>query len=431
MALKHISTSQVELGMYIHGFQGSWLSHPFWRAHFIVTDDERLQTLRASRLDAVIIDTDRGADVTPREESRPGGIGTAPKAGTVRPSESRPYAAIPARTRPASSSAAFRSGPVPMAREFGNARHTADKARKVISKVFLEARHGKAPRLTDVAPVVEDIYASIQRNPYAFSGLMRCRAESEIVYQHMLSVSALMISLARQMKMSSDETRRAGTAGLLLDIGVSKIGIDLNSVGGRIDRIDPPAWQSHATIGHDLLEAAGDVPEEVLRVALRHHERLDGTGFPQGLAGNDIDVYSRMAAICDTYDHIVSGAFGEHGVDPADAIQTLMEMDGTFDTNVLARFVEALGIYPVGSFVLLRSERIAMVIDQAPAEPASPTVRAFYSLPARKHIAPKTIVLSNCYGEDSIIGVADLDGLSLPAPEDLREQLMLGRNRSD
>lgn len=425
MALKRISTSQVELGMYIHGFQGNWLSHPFWRAHFIVADEERLQTLRSSKLEAVIIDTDRGGDVPSRPERNP--AASEPPRAARRPA--RP-AAGPARSGSQPGSAAFRSGPVPVTREFGNARRTADKARKVVSEIFLEARHGKAPRVVEVAPVVEDIHASIQRNPYAFSGLMRCKSESEIVYQHMLSVSALMISLARQMRMTPDETRLAGMAGMLLDIGVSRIGVDLHAVDGRIDRIDPQVWQSHAAIGRDLLDAAGDVPDEVLRVALRHHERLDGTGFPGALAVSDIDVYSRMAAICDTYDHIVSGAFSDRSIDPADAMQALMQMDGAFDADLLSRFVEALGVYPVGSFVLLRSERIAMVIDQNPSEPGVPTVKAFYSLAARKPVPEKTIVLSNCYGEDSIIGVADLDGLGLPSPEELRERILMGKQRA-
>src|SRR3546814_8539639 len=110
----------------------------------------------------------------------------------------------------------------------------------------------------------------------------------------MLSVSALMISLARQLRMTPDETRLAGMAGMLLDIGVSRIGVDLGSVHGRVDRIDPQVWQWHASIGRDMLDAAGDVPEEVLQVELRHHERLDGTGFTPALAGSEIDVYSRM-----------------------------------------------------------------------------------------------------------------------------------------
>ncbi|MCJ2183404.1 HD domain-containing protein, partial [Novosphingobium sp. 1949] len=325
------------------------------------------------------------------------------------------------------------SGPTPIAREFGNARRVAGKAQKIISRVFIEARLGKVPRVADVAPVVEDIFASIQRNPYAFSGLMRCKAESEAAYHHMLSVSALMVSLARQMRLPPGEMRLAGMAGLLLDIGLSRVETGLDSVAraatGAIE--DAELLGRHCLVGRDMLAAAGDVPDEVLHVVMRHHERLDASGYPQALVAQDLDIFSRMAAICDTYDLIVSGAASGRAIDPAEAMHTLMGLHTALDEDILARFKEALGVYPVGSFVELRSRRIALVVDQSPSDPDLPTVRAFYSLETGKHIQGQTIALAQCFGEDGILGVADLDALDLPPAEDLREALLSGKERTD
>ncbi|SFF95788.1 HD-GYP domain, c-di-GMP phosphodiesterase class II (or its inactivated variant) [Novosphingobium sp. CF614] len=422
MTLKQISTSQVELGMFIHGFQGSWLSHPFWRARFLVTDEEKLQALRDSALDAIVIDTERGIDVVTRGEAPPPRGPAAPPETRARIQRREPAAAA----RPAPLAAPFpaqRPGSVAIVREFGNARHAAGQARKVISRIFLEARLGKAPRVTEVAPVVEDIHASIERNPHAFSGLMRCKTEIEAIYQHMLSVSALMVSLARQMKLSPQEVRLAGMAGLLLDIGVSRLELDAAKLARRLDAIEPELWHRHCYVGREMLAAADGMPDEVLHAVARHHELMNGSGFPQKLAGREIDIYSRMAAICDQFDLIVCGAMTGRTVDPAEALRMMMRMEGAFDDAILAGFREALGVYPVGSFVMLRSGRIAMVVDQDPSDPALPTVRAFYSAATGKHVAAKTIVLAHCYGEDAIAGVADMAGLDLPAPEDLRERL--------
>lgn len=424
MVLKRISPSQVELGMYIHSFQGSWFSHPFWRGKFLVEDEERRDTLRSSGLDALLIDTERGRDLAPKPEQT-----------VIAPSAPKPSAAERLRQRartPAAPAPLMRSGtasptasgPAPIAREFGNARLVAGRARKVISRIFLEARLGKAPRVAEVAPVVEDIHASIQRNPYAFSGLMRCKADCEAVYQHMLSTSALMVSLARQMRLPPSETRLAGMAGLLLDVGIGRVDIDLAGIAGKDTTADAELRGRHCIVGRETLGAAGDVPEEVLQVVTRHHEMLDGSGFPQGLVAQDIDVFSRMAAICDSYDLLVAGAVTGEQEDPATAMAMLMEMEGALDPLILAPFREALGVYPVGSFVRLRSERIAMVIDQDASDPALPTVRAFYSLQTGKHIRAQTIALAHCYGEDAIEGVADLASLDLPPPEEMRERLM-------
>ncbi|MEJ2456717.1 MAG: HD domain-containing phosphohydrolase [Novosphingobium sp.] len=313
---------------------------------------------------------------------------------------------------------------VDVAREFGNARRVAGQARKVISKVFIEARLGKAPRVAEVTPVVEDIYASIERNPYAFSGLMRCKSEMEAIYQHMLSVSALMVSLARQLGLSPQETRTAGMAGLLLDVGVSRLDIDPTTLAGGLKDIDADLWHRHCYVGRDLLAAAEDVPEEVLQSVVRHHELMDGTGFPQALTGQDIDLISRMAAICDRYDLLVSGAATGDAMDPAEAMRLMMGREGAFDGEILIRFQEALGLYPVGSFVRLRSDRIAIVIDQDPSEPTLPTVRAFFSIATGKHVKAKVIELANCFGEDAIAGIANLSELGLPPAEELREQLL-------
>ncbi|MCJ2186804.1 HD-GYP domain-containing protein [Novosphingobium beihaiensis] len=419
MALKQISTSQVEMGMFVHSFQGSWLNHPFWKARFLIEDEDRLLAVRGSALDGVVIDTDRGIDV-PRQDEAP------PRAPVLRPAlKARPP--MPAAQSPAAAPIRApipRTATVGVAREFGNARRVAGQARKVISKVFIEARLGKAPRVAEVTPVVEDIYASIERNPYAFSGLMRCKSEMEAIYQHMLSVSALMVSLARQLGMSPQETRTAGMAGLLLDVGVSRLEIDPMALAGGLKDIDEDLWQRHAYVGRDLLAAAEGVPEEVLQAVARHHEQMDGTGFPQGLDGRDIDLVSRMAAICDRYDLLVSGAATGDAMDPAEAMREMMGCAGAFDSEILARFQEALGVYPVGSFVRLRSDRIAVVVDQNPSEPALPTVRTFFSLATGKHAKAKVIELANCFGEDAIAGIADLTALGLPPAEELREQLL-------
>ncbi|PEQ12621.1 phosphohydrolase [Novosphingobium sp. PC22D] len=433
--LKRISPAKVELGMFVHNLEGSWFSHPFWKSRFLLNDAGDLATLRESALDAVVIDLRRGRDVTEACEEAPAKTEVSPRIGLhgrpQPPSPPRPQPARPASIKSAAfSSKRGTSGPVPFTREFGNAKLVHGKARKVISRVFLQARLGNVPGIAEVEPVVEDIYASIQRNPYAFSSLMRCKQDQEIAYRHALSVSAMMISLARQMKLSPSDTREAGMAGLLMDVGVARLDVDLQQHEGRYDSVDRDLWDRHTYLGHDLLRASDAISETVMRVALNHHEAMDGSGFPKGLVGNEIDLFSRMAAICNAYDHYLCGAIDGVGLDPASAIERMQAQSARFDTAILERFVETLGVYPVGSFVTLRSGRLAMVVDQDPTAPHLPTVRAFYSLERGRHVGAETIALSSCFGADAIVGVADLEGLDLPSPGKLRESLMSAALRS-
>lgn len=420
--LKRISTSEIELGMFIHKLEGSWFKHPFWKRRFLLDDPEMLETLRDSAVDEVIIDTSRGKSASglpgrgaqiisgPRNAGEPAPVPFLARRPVVAPVPQRPGFVRP----PAA---------MPVAREFGRAKRAAGDALRVVSKAFIQVRLGKGICTHDVEPVLDAVYASVQRNLYAFNGLLRCQTGNETVYRHSLAVSALMIALAKHMRMSPTDIRDAGMAGLLMDVGVGQLPVDLASVGGDYTLLRPDLREQHVVLGYTFLKAAGDIPPQVLRVILHHHERLDGSGYPQGIGGSEIDTLGRMAAICDVYDSRISSGEATGRLDPAEVIRELRGQPEKFDPDILERFVETVGVYPIGSFVRLRSERLAMVVDEDPADTALPTVRTFWSLPLGKRLKGETIALAHCYGEDAIEGIADLSGLDLPEIGKLRETL--------
>lgn len=412
--LKRITTDEVELGMFIHKLEGNWFSHPFWKRRFLLEDADMLSQLRDSEVGGVVIDTSRGRDAAGRARP-PCEIVSGPR-NAGRPVSRPQFAPVPQRPGFARAPAAM-----PIAREFGRARRAAGEAMRVLGKAFIEVRLGKAISAHDVEPVLDAVYASVQRNLYAFNGLLRCQSGNEPIYRHSLAVSALMIALAKHMKFSPGDIRDAGMAGLLMDIGVGQLPVDLASVGGDYMALRPDLREQHVILGYTFLKAAGDIPDEVLRAILHHHERLDGSGYPQGLSGAAVETLGRMAAICDSYDNFISGA---EQLDPAQAIVRLREQPEKFDAFLIERFVEAVGVYPIGSFVRLRSQRLAMVVDEDPADTSLPTVRTFWSLPLAKRLKGQTIALAHCYGDDAIEGVADLAGLDLPDLDTLREKLM-------
>lgn len=416
LMLKRVRTDELELGMFIHRLEGSWFKHPFWKGRFLLTSADRLERLLASEVETVIIDTDRGLGLRARAR------GSAAPYPSGRQGAPPPRAApLPLRSAP--------HGPVSTAQEFGTAQRGIARVGKVVSRVFLEARLGRAIGASAVEPVIEEIYASIQRNLYAFNGLLRCQQDSAYVYRHSLAVSALMIALARQMKLSPVDMREAGMAGLLMDIGVGQLSADLLATDGDYRSLAPDLLHQHVVLGHALLKAAGDMPDRVLNATLRHHERLDGTGYPHGLRAAGIDLFSRMGAVCDTYDNLVAGGGGKAPLDPAEAIRALEGMVGAIDGDVLNAFIATVGVYPIGSLVRLRSERLAMVIDEDPDDSALPTVRTFWSLIEGRRLRGETIALARCYGEDEIVGIADLSGLCAPNVEDLRAAILATATR--
>lgn len=432
--LKRIKVEEVTLGMYIQKLEGSWFKHPFWKSKFLLDDPSMLHDLQASDVEAVLIDVTRGKDVM-RAAPAPG---SAPAA---RPLGERPVPAarliadrLRQRTVPTvrdSSPADLRSvAPQSLSREFGLASRAAGNARKMVSRAFLEMRLGKTIRAATIEPVIEDIFASVQRNPHAFNGLMRCKRDSEHVYRHALAVSALMISLGRELRLSPDEIRHAGTAGLLLDVGVSHLAVDHEALGGDYTGLPESVFANHVALGHQSLLAAGGFPDEVLDVCLRHHERLDGSGYPERLSGSALATLDRMAAICDTYDTLVSDGAHHRGIDPASALASLSAQPEKFDAVMVKKLVDALGIYPIGSVVRLRTGRLAMVVGQSPSNAEKPVVRAFYSLTEQRAVKAEDIDLANCYGSDEIEATLDPAVAGIVDWPALRERLFSAAARA-
>ena len=413
--LKRISTSQVELGMFVHKLEGSWLKHPFWKTKFVLDDTETLQDLRDADIDGVVIDISKGLDVQPLRHAaapRPAPAQTAPQRRRFVP-PSTPAQFDFASTAPQST-----------AREFGHATKLAERGRKVVNKVFLQARLGKTIKAEAIEPVIEDIFASVQRNPHAFNGLMRCKQEHEYLYRHALACSALMISLGRELKLSPGELREAGMAGLMFDVGINQLPVDLAALGGDHRKLPIEIFARHTRLGHDFLLASG-MPQAVADAALHHHERNDGSGYPDGLLGGTIPLLSRMAAVCDAYDELASLGDELGAIDPGAVIERMAAMPGKFDPVVFDAFVRCMGSFPIGTIVELKSQQLAMVIDQDGTDYAKPTVRTFYSLVTGESVKSENIDLANCYGADEIVGLADLSWFEPEDVLELRQRMML------
>lgn len=419
--LKQIAVSDVELGMFVHKFEGGWFDHPFWKAKFLIEDEDKLAAIRDSRVCTVVIDTARGRDVG----------GPSPQAGG--PSSGQAPAPANARVKSIKQRTAAQlapAQPVSMSQEVETARAIADQARDKLGKTFIAARLGKALDVRKVEPVVSDILASVRRNPQAFSGLMRCKLKNEQIFRHALSVSALMVALADRIKLPPQDIHNCGLAGMLLDIGINYLPAGSEPPCGNYRNIEDRIWKNHVMLGYRALQNDGALPQLVLDACLQHHERMDGKGFPQGLPGDQIAPVARMAAICDSFEFLLTGSDGKRRLDPAAAIAAMRAQSGAFDEDILRLFIETVGLYPVGAFVVLHSSKLAMVIDEDRKDPMRPVVQAFYSLEAGERILPHRIALAEGNDNERIVGIADLAGLDLPEDEQLRELVFLSAYRN-
>ncbi|WP_281728971.1 HD-GYP domain-containing protein [Pseudomonas sp. Tri1] len=270
-------------------------------------------------------------------------------------------------------------------------------------KMFNQARMGASIELHGVSQLISTITHSITRNPHALISLARLKSINEYTYMHSVAVSGLMIGLARQLNLSEPNVQEAGLAGLLHDIGKMAIPQKILDKPGKLTREEFLTIYQHPELGEQILLNNRQISASVLDVCLHHHEKLDGTGSPHKLVGEQISLFGRMAAICDVYDAVTSDRPYKRGWGPADAMHKMASWEGHFDPVIFQAFVKYMGIFPIGSLVRLESGRLAVVMEQSDASLLKPKVKVFFSTQKKASIPHEIIDLSDKKCADRII----------------------------
>jgi putative nucleotidyltransferase with HDIG domain len=384
--LKKISVEHVRLGMHLHAFCGSWLEHPFWRTKFVLTDPNDITQIVESSIKEVWIDASKGLDVPSDEVTE--------EAENVTPEQAAP--------------------PKPLVQEKVSFNDEVKRAAKICAKgkeavisMFQEARMGKAVDAEAAMPLVEEISNSVMRNPGALISLARLKTADDYTYMHSVAVCALMIALARQLQLSEEDTRAAGMAGLMHDLGKAMMPMAVLNKPGKLTEAEFAVIRTHPEEGYKLLLTASGVNEVTKDVCLHHHEKIDGSGYPKGLNGETMSLFAKMGAVCDVYDAITSNRPYKAGWDPAESIKRMAEWTGHFDATVFQAFVKSLGIYPTGSFVRLDSGRLGVVIEQGEKSLLKPKVKVFFSSKSQAYIKPEIIDLGRPGVHEKIAGRED------------------------
>ncbi|WP_405119855.1 HD-GYP domain-containing protein [Pseudomonas leptonychotis] len=385
--LKCIAVADVRVGMYIHEFCGSWMDHPFWKSKFLLESEKDLLRIKASSISELWIDISKGLDVE---------VGAASASAEEVAAQTNAKLMAVVQNPPV-----IRS--VSMDDELQRAVKLCANAKAAVISMFSDARMGQALQFEQAGELVEEISDSVMRHPNALISLARLKNADEYTYMHSVAVCALMIALARQLGLEDVQVREAGLAGLLHDIGKMAISNEILNKPDKLTDREFATMRNHPMAGSHMLIESKQVSALVLDVCLHHHEKMDGSGYPHRLAGEQISLYARMGAVCDVYDAITSDRAYRKGWDPAESIRKMAEWKGHFDPVVFQAFVKTVGIYPVGSLVRLESGRIGVVMEQQTKSLLMPKVKVFFSAKSKAPIEQEVIDLSKLVGRDKIV----------------------------
>lgn len=392
--LRKIRTNQLEPGMFIHSMEGSWFDHPFWRSRFLLNDREQIEQIVSSDVERVTIDESRGKKLLLSSETvaQP----RAAKASARSPKSTR-LQELSALARPRSylrevAKPVFnRLSPRERAAEVRKATGTIKRSRAAVMALFEDARLGNSVKSRKLAPLVKQISRSVNVDPTIILNIARIKSKDEYTYLHSVSVCALMVNLARKMGFPEQQMHDIGMAGLLHDVGKTSIPASILSKPGKLDESEWNIIRNHPQRGHDILAASEGVSNIALEVCLRHHEKMDGTGYPGKISADNLSIFTRMSTICDVYDAITSQRSYNTPLSASEALAEMQSWSGHFDQLILRDFVDSLGILPVGTLVRLDQDELAMVIGESPSNYSAPIVRSFLSLEKDRKIVPKDI----------------------------------------
>jgi putative nucleotidyltransferase with HDIG domain len=377
--LKKIAISQLQTGMFVDKVDAPWFQHSLWKTRFLIKDRETLTRVRTCGAKDCWIDTSHGKDVS------------APITPT--PSTTRVEAA------PVAKPVVRRS----MGDELITASDIIKRSKAAVVSLFAEARMGNAVNTSECEPLVNDIVGSVDRNGDALISLCRLKIADEYTYMHSVSVCALMVSLGRQLGLDEATCRDAGMAGLLHDLGKAAIPQDILNKPGKLTDDEFTVVKSHPVKGYETLLASGVENERVLDVCRHHHEKMDGSGYPDKLNAENISLVARMSAVCDVYDAVTSNRPYKAGWDPAESVSRMASWQGHFDPVVLQTFIKTIGIYPTGSLVRMASGKLAIVVEQNAAKLTAPKVKLFFSTKSGMPLEPRLVNLMESHVTDKIV----------------------------
>ena len=373
--IKKITIEQLVPGMYVHDLDCGWLQHPFLFSRFMVTDERMVQKIEGAGIRALYIDAGRGSDIAhaPTQSA----VTRQLQLGVVSLSEIRRQQA---------------QNQISLEEERRRAAHLFRESSLVVARVLGSARAGHYAELDRLNPVVEKICDSIFRHNDALIPLARLKQNASYSYEHAVASAAMMAGFARVVGLPREQIHEVVLGAILQDIGMSRIPSDILEKPDRLDAEEVAVVRGHVEHSHDIAQELADLPEATMEVIAQHHERIDGTGYPFRLRGDQISTHGQMAAIVDVYDAMTSHRPFQNAAAPTAALRKLYEWSQHhFDGGLVQVFIQSVGIYPVGSLVRLESGMLGVVLEQTD-DLLKPVVRIIFNTKTGNYLLTPVVI---------------------------------------
>lgn len=349
MPLKEVPVHKLRVGMFVEELDRPWLDSPFLFHRKKIKTQEQIDEFVKYGIQNVMINTEKGLDC---EEK------------SILNQYEKSHLVVSSKTSHVPPPKPQYADPVELKEELPRAKEIKSNVSRVVKNVFNDVRMGKAIELKEVRAQVSSIVDSVFRNRDALLCLSNLRDYDNYTFIHSVNVCILAVSFGRHLDMPKTKLENLGLGALLHDIGKTQIPESILNKPGKYTEDEYSIMKRHVALGMEILRKHENIPTEAMLVTSQHHERYNGSGYPQRLYGEKIDMIGQIGAIADvyeamTYDRVYRKASSCHTT-----VRKLYEWnDVLFNRMVIEKFIQCIGIYPFGTFVELNTGHCGIVIS--------------------------------------------------------------------
>lgn len=249
------------------------------------------------------------------------------------------------------------------------------KSVSAVKSVMRDIEAGSQDAFEESDQLMKSLVESLMPEKESAVQLMNTKFGKENVFFHSLNVSVLAMMLGRQYGLSAEDMRKLGLGALFHDIGKSRIPKSILHKETAMTRAEWTFYQLHPKYGVEILSKIEKFPSEALQAVYQHHEQNDGQGYPLKLDSGKISLFAKIVSIVDAYDNHCNNRDPQHSLSPHGALAYMFRTEkDRFDADLLAMFIQCLGVYPPGTIVKLSNGITGMVLSVNPKDPLHPSL---------------------------------------------------------
>jgi len=396
---RKVSTLELKIGMYVSNLDRPWLDTPFLLQGFKIEDDDDISSLK-KHCEYVFIDPDQGSgadrylDETQElhiksyvDDFLEGG-----KKKVNYEEQQSEFLELPA------------------------AESALETATNKVARIMDNIKAGDNLDLTTVREAVQPVLESMIRNSDALLWMSEMRKKDEYTYSHSMDNCALGLAFGRHLGFYKEDLRNIGMGLLLMDVGKVKVPDEILNKTTTLTKEEFIEMKNHVQYGVDILKKVSGINETIISIVSSHHERYDGSGYPNGLEGKRVPVQGRIASIIDCYTAMTRENKYRKAIAPHEALQTMYNWRNKyFQAELIEQFLQCIGVYPTGSLVEMSSGEVGMIMSQNKTQRLKPKIMMLLDENKKQYETNKIVDLMTEAVDSSGLELTILRGLEAGA----------------